>query len=229
MKYLRKLIPLAVFVIFLALIFIGIPSLIKVRKILCSSQFGPCKEDLTNQLAKVQGQSLKDARKNLNSLLANDISISKFSIWYKCPDILTVNIIEKKPKFAIKSSQIDKYVLVDKDGLATKIADSTNLPFIEIDEKPPNVGEKIKIDSLFALNVLYDIFVSYNVKVGKIKDSSLIIEIEPNLSVIFPLEGDREVLVGSLVTILDRLKEAEKESKIEVREIDLRFKNPVIR
>jgi hypothetical protein len=51
--------------------------------------------------------------------------------------------------------------------------------------------------------------------------------------VIFPLNRDASVLFGSLKLVIDVLNSDTKEPKIEndllVKEIDLRFKNPVLR
>jgi hypothetical protein len=45
--------------------------------------------------------------------------------------------------------------------------------------------------------------------------------------VIFPLEGERAVLISSLRLIISKL-EAEEEGKSQSASIDLRFKNPVV-
>ncbi len=91
-------------------------------------------------------------------------------------------------------------------------------------ENFPNVGEKVTEETLFALELLYDMFSFYQVQTGKIDKSSLVIELSRGPKVIFPLEGSHQVLLGSLRLVLSKLN-----SDSQVSTIDLRFKNPVIK
>ena len=76
-------------------------------------------------------------------------------------------------------------------------------------------------------------FSTYQVQDGEIIDSNLVVEVTGGRSVIFPLQGDKEVLMGSLNLILSRLNSEDEKSRIEGAEnveiIDLRFKNPVLK
>jgi hypothetical protein len=76
-------------------------------------------------------------------------------------------------------------------------------------------------------------FSSYQVREGIIEDESLVIELSQGPRVIFPLEGEKEVLLGSLRLVLSKLNNDAQDSKIEnvsgASIIDLRFKNPVIK
>ena len=55
----------------------------------------------------------------------------------------------------------------------------------------------------------------------------MIVKIAGGVKVIFPLEGDIDVLLGSLRLILSQLNNDERE--IRIGSIDLRFENPVLR
>lgn len=93
------------------------------------------------------------------------------------------------------------------------------------------MGEKVSQENLFVLNLIYSLYSSYQVGGGKIENQGLVIQLPQGITVIFPLEGDEAVLLGSLRVILDRLNEDIKDSRIEkeVKVIDLRFQNPVLK
>ncbi len=62
------------------------------------------------------------------------------------------------------------------------------------------------------------------------KKGSLVVDIPHERAVLFTLEGDKDALLGGLKLIMSRLNKIAQDSKIEgVTEIDLRFKNPVVR
>ena len=137
--------------------------------------------------------------------------------------------MEKKPKYALKAE--DTYALVDKEGLVIKIEKETPLPYIELAGVLPNVGEKVSQENNFALELMYNVYASYQVRGGRLENQSLVVELPQGLKVIFPLEGEKEVLLGALRVILDRLNESDKDSRIgkEITEVDLRFQNPVLK
>jgi len=203
-KYLKILFLFLGLAAITALIFF-LPRLIRINKISCKSQYGECSLDLTERFAKLQGKSLFDARGAIGEELSGERTISDFMIQFKLPSNLVVNVLEKKPKYALKAG--DTYALVDKEGLVIKIEKETPLPYIELAGVLPNVGG------------------------GRLENQSLVVELPQGLKVIFPLEGEKEVLLGALRVILDRLNESDKDSRIgkEITEVDLRFQNPVLK
>jgi len=227
-KYLKFLFLVLVLAGVAALIFF-LPRLIRINKISCKSQYGECSSDLTERFSKFQGGSLFDARKQVGEELSGEKTISDFMIQFKLPSNLVVNVLEKKPKYALKAGET--YALVDKEGLVIKIEKETPLPYIEAQGVPPNVGEKVSSQINFALELIYNVYASYQVREGRLENQSLVVELHQGPKVIFPLEGEKEVLLGALRVILDRLNEDDKDSRIgkEITEVDLRFQNPVLK
>ena len=66
-----------------------------------------------------------------------------------------------------------------------------------------------------------------------VKNNQLIFIFADGKKVIFPLKGDREVLMGTLLVILNQLNSEGRGTKIEdinnFKVIDLRYNNPVIK
>ena len=73
----------------------------------------------------------------------------------------------------------------------------------------------------------------YQINIGEIINDSLVIELDSGTKVLFPLEGDKQILLGALRLIDSKVTtEGEELSGVDgqvVETIDLRYKNPVLR
>lgn len=234
MKYVKAFFGFILIAFFISLFFV-IPKKLKIKRIVCQSQFGPCNVSVLGLINNVENgeKSLNDVKKELQGIFANSALISDYSLHFQFPNIIEVNLLERKPEYAIKTKGTDSYALIDKEGYVIYFQDLTGLPVLTTIEPPPNVGKTVSDETFFALEILYGMFSSYQVREGKIEDESLVIELSQGPRVIFPLEGEKEILLGSLRLVLSRLNNDGQDSKIEnvsgASIIDLRFKNPVIR
>ncbi|MEK7550925.1 MAG: hypothetical protein AAB535_04055 [Patescibacteria group bacterium] len=222
-----KKILFVISIIFIILIPISIPRLIKIEKIECATQYGTCSEDMqftiTNLPARPAGgqfTNLQKAKKEIGEVMKSYYYVSDFSAQFKIPNSLKVQILVKKPTYAIKQKGTENFALVDFTGTVLGISNSSSLPRIEIDQQIKSVGEKISDSELLALNLVGGVFSMYQVGLGRVEGPSLLVELPQGNNVIFPLDGDRDILLGSLRLIY---------SKVQDREIDLRFANPVLR
>lgn len=230
----KRLIFFFLVVLFVASPFVVLPRLVKVKTVSCQSQYGPCSKLLDDKVASVDKNSLYVTKKALKKILLSEAQVSTFSFHFKFPDRLEVNLLERKAEFAISFNDKAQTALVNKEGYILAFGETTSLPFLVDNEVPPNVGEKINEKKLFALRVVGDMFTNYQIRKGQIENNSLEFKLNSGQTVIFPLEGDRQLLVAALNTILAKLKASEDEIRIEngsrpVNIIDLRFKNPVLR
>lgn len=234
MKYVKAFFGFILLAVFVSLFFV-VPKKLKIKDIACQSQFGPCNTNILGFINKVENgeKSLSDVKKELHGILSSSILISDYSFHFQFPNKIEVNLIERKPKYAVKAEGTDSYALIDKEGYVIYFHDLTGLPVLLTTEPPPNVGEIISDKTFFALEILYGMFSSYQVREGVIEDESLVIELSQGPRVIFPLEGEKEILLGSLMLVLSKLNNDGQDSKIEnvsgASIIDLRFKNPVIK
>jgi len=227
-RYVRLVLPILVIALSFAAFTFG-PKFIQINEVVCRSQFGPC--NLEDKLSGLAGKSLDETKREVKSVLLQEDSISDFSMQFKIPGTLEVAVIEKKPKFALKDAATDNLALVDKEGKVLKIVEDSSLPRVIMAGKLPNVGEKVKEEYFFALNILYNVSASYQVSEGRIENNSLVVNVPQGYKVIFPLEGDQDVLLGALRLLIERLNDRTKDSRISegITEIDLRFKNPVLK
>lgn len=229
MKYLRFGIYILL-IFFLFFPFLVLPRLIKVKKVECHSQYGLCSNELLIKVNSVLGDSIDGAKKKAAEVFKNTQLIENYSFRFKLPSTLRIDLILKKPKYALYSKETKEIVVVDGKGVVLEKATDTNLPHVTISDNLPNVGEVVDSKKIFALEIIHSIYYLYQVKSGEIINDSLEVIIPGSAKIIFPLGGERDILLGSIKLILSRLNQDENSLKIgKVKEIDLRYKNPVIR
>ena len=233
MKYKRKqnfnifkVLSIVLIIIFVFSIPIVIQKLIKIEKIECESQYGKCDEAIANSL-QLTG-NYKDTKKIIEQRLEKDILVNSYLIQYQIPNKLKIDINLKKPKYAIFNGS--KYFLIDKDGLIIEESSETNLPTLNKENVNLVIGEKIGEKDKFALSIINGLAYLYSINSGNIINDELKVISSEGIIIRFPLEGDKDVLLGSLRLIFSRLNDETKGIRIEdTREIDLRFKNALLR
>jgi len=221
----KTVIKLILGVLVLIVLTIFVSRILKIGDITCSSQFGPCNVTIFAKLENLEGLPFHQAKVGISEILAHEVLVKDFSIQFYLPNRLSVNLIERKPQFAVVRSDTKALALVDAEGYIVSIEEASNLPQIVIPEGIGSVGEKVSQENFFALLILADLFSFYQVKVGVVENGALYIFLNDGTKVIFPLEGDREILISSLALVLKRYEGVD----VKPREIDLRFKNPVLR
>ena len=212
---------LVVFVFLSILIF---PLAIKI-KVACLSQYGVCSDNLYNDLGKYNGKNLFIANMGIVKFLKSNFLISQFSTQFKLPNILAVNVLIKKPVFALSDGKsID---LVDNEGTVLSYANNTQLPRVTINQNLPNPGTKVDSGVLNALKIVFGLSEMYQVNFGEIRDGSLVVDLPAQIRVLFPLDEDSQVVLGALRLIYPKVSTGDFAGKYS--EIDLRFRNPVLR
>lgn len=197
------------------------PRIIKIQRVKCYSQYGICEEEIFLLFGNLSGQSLRDAKINIKEKLKQNLLVEKFALTFRLPGTLRVDVILKKAKFALVKKDSPGAVLLDKDGNVLQKSAKTNLPQVMTTGSLPAVGEKVAPEKLFALNLVYSLNFYYQVNSGEITKEGLVVKLSQGSEVIFPLAGDKEILLASLKLILSRPEGAKL--------IDLRFKNPIIK
>ena len=197
-----------------------LPYVVGVNKVVCKSQFGKCSDNITVEINQVGLDNYRQTKKKLKSVLASDIFVRSYAIGFSLPGTVEVNIIERKPKYALLARQKDKYAVLDDEGFVLLILEESNLPSVIGDMR--NVGESVSPKELFALEIVFDMFGLYGVKSGEMVGESLVLEAKEK-RIVFPIEGDKDKLIGTARLVLD------DGQYDEFREIDLRFKNPVLK
>lgn len=208
-----------------------IPSkFVTINKIECKSQQNSCNSEVVNKLQSLQGENLYSVKRNLEVILDDEIIVKNYNLQFKFPGTLEVLLVEKKPEFALTTYEKKDFHVIDDSGNVLFKTTTTELPIVLVQEMNIEKGGKVKSEILFALELVKDLNLTLGIKEGKVEDRSLLIELPDNLTIIFPIEGDREVLIGSLILLYNEFQsETGKEKFADIASIDLRFKNPVLR
>lgn len=224
MSKLKKII-LTLGVVIVILIIFSFQFIIKV-KTECEGQYGDCPKEIESGIRNQESRNLYQTKQKVSKYLKNNIQVSDYSTQFKFPNFLKVDILIKKPAYMIKNSE-GKSVLVDREGLVLNSGNNIlTIPTLTTSENLKDVGEKINDNQLFALKLIEGVYEMYQVNTGNMIDNSLTVELSSGIEVIFPIDGDIQVLLGSL-----RLVFAKIESNVTgtYSQIDLRFKSPVLR
>lgn len=219
-----KRLPYLLILVFAAVLIL-LPLLIKVR-IECKSQYGDCPSEVASGLETFGEKNLFISRQKASSYLKKNFLVADFSIQFKLPNVMLVNVIAKKPYFALKNATSGKFELVDQKGVVVAVTDASNLPTVVTPEPLKKTGEVVRASDLFALNLVAGTYQMYQVGYGTITNDALAVDIGGGLRVIFPLEGDSEVLLGGLRLIYSKVTTNYLGT---YSQIDMRYKNPVLR
>jgi len=229
MIYLRRFIMLAL-LIGAFYVVISIPKFVIIRRVECESQYGPCSINITKGLDSFKDLSFKGAKRKILFELSQNLFISDYSVRYAFPDTIKIYVVEDRPRYALKDSESSDFALVDQKGLVLTHSKETNLPQVA-SFGTPAIGSRVTQEQLLALNIVYDVYYLYKIKDASIQENEFVVELDGGPKIIFPLDGDRETLVGTLNFLLTNIGRVEKDSKSHslISEIDLRFRNPVLR
>lgn len=222
----KKLLLVLFLAAFLGVLFILPSRLIKIAKIECESQYGDCPKETVANLEKESGKNLHDAKIGVSRSLKDNLLISDYNTQLQLPNTLKVDLVIKKASFALKQKDTDNFTLIDKDGTVVLIVNSSQLPTVEIPSGLKNVGEKVEDVDLFSLKLIKGVSAMYQVNLGRVVNDTLVVELPQHLNVIFPLEGDTEVLLGALRAVVTKI---DQDTSRSFHELDLRFRNPVLR
>lgn len=228
-KNLRYILIFFLIVLVIIGIYFGLKE-IKTKSINCESQYGPCSDSVNRDLEKYRGISISKSLSDIKKVLSKNNKVSEFSVRYIFPNMLSVYVVEKKGEVALGKQGVDEFIILDKTGQVIEKTKNTSLPIINIttsENTDYKLGSKVSENLIFALQLERLIFSSYGVKLISLYNDRIETKLNNGPKVIFPVEGEIDVLMGSLNLILSRLNN--QTGEIRIGEVDLRYKNPVIR
>lgn len=206
-----------------------IQKVISIKNIECKSQFGDCPNIILDSFNLHLPKSYKDTKTRIEKALSENYLVESYLISYKLLDRVKVDLVLKTPYFAVIDSSNQIYTL-GKDGLVLSKADSTDLPSLKVSNSSFESGKKVQPKILFGLNILKKVGLLYTVSEANLQEDELKVVLSDGITARFPLEGDIDVLAGSLRLIFSRLNDESKGIKMsDIKEVDLRFKNAILR
>lgn len=225
---------------FKLLLLLGVASLVAglvlgIRKItlsevVCTAESDQCVEGITGDFADLPGQPLVYAKQVLQAKLAQNVLVKSFTVSYKLPNSLAVAVVARQPAYAFWAKDFRQAALVDTDGVVVGYSNAPGLPTITVESATPSVGQTVSQELLSAEQIYAKVALLHPISEAKFLDGHLSIKLADSYLVLFPLDSDTDVLVGSLALLLARLNSQAQEFTIDpISTIDLRFGNPVLK
>lgn len=219
-KYFLLLVPLILLILF--------TNSVRVKKVSCFTQYGPCPDSFSEKLSGFVGRPLftigaSEIKKSLSGVGAVGLpaQAGEVRVLKHLNGRLEVNARVEKPRVAVSINGEQKLFLVNLNGEIVSEAFYSSLPKLTV-----RIGKVSPKDSGFVSGVR---LVELTSRAAPIENAEVTSEglvfTTDGTQVLMPLSGrQHQVLVGSLQLILTRSTiEGKRLSKI-----DLRFKNAVV-
>lgn len=229
-----KLLSLLLFFILLLFIPLIIKTSIKINKFECESQLGKCPQDLENYTLSLNGFNYQVVKKNITNYLNNSYLVESYLIQYKIPNTVKIDLNVKKPINSFVFAGDTQYFLITNEGVVVDVKDKTDLPNVVVQGnklfKTYNLGEKVDPKILFASNIANNLNYLFSIKEVKLENEYLSAVSNEGILILMSISSETDLIVGSIRLIFSRLNKADEGIRMEdVKEIDLRYKNPILR
>lgn len=215
--------------VLLAILLFSLFFFLKVRSVSCELDRSlPCSSSLVEKLSAFEGTRLFQSERKIRQMLTSLPEVESYAVrTFPLGDVV-VRIILREGRVAIKPESSNTYTLYTKDGILVKEASETNLPTIVL-------KEQINTEAVpFVAALSYQLTTILPVSQMTVEGESLKVVLRDNRILLYPLEGDIDVLLGSTLITFSQLNLTDGKLIIDrqavvIREIDFRFKNPVLR
>lgn len=224
--------------VFIFLILISLPFFVVlankhflVTDLECHSQFGKCDNEFTSRILRGLPVKYSNLDSYLTNVLQDESEVYKYTYQLKLPSRIRLDVVIRKPVFALKSDSVTSASLVDQDGKVVGISEDTTLASMYIEEQLPNVGQSVSEETMSRILIAQGIYKIVNVEKLMVKGSDIYIDSTNVPEIVLPTDKDHELLLGSVGLVLSRLKHIQEETKIDISEIsriDFRYKDPII-
>jgi len=126
----KKILAWALGVVFLVVVIILPSRLIRISKVECESQFGPCSFLTNGYLENVLGRPLGEAKEFLNNKLAEETQVEEYTVRFNLPSTLKVHVVERKAYVALMHEGLSTMALIDEDGVVIGFREKVSLPIL---------------------------------------------------------------------------------------------------
>jgi hypothetical protein len=215
--------------ILLVLLFIAVAFLFKIRSVSCTTvDHSRCPEKIQQLLDSLNGSRLFFSGKKLKTVLLNQPEVQSFSTRTSVLGDIMIELTLREAFVALKPESSSVYTLYTKDGVVVKETPETTLPVVVLKEQ---LSEK---EIPFVATLGWNITGVLPVSDMSVEGGALKVTLRDHRIVYYPLSGDIDLLLGATLATFSQLNLTEGKliidrQAVEIHEIDLRFKNPVLR
>lgn len=210
-------------------LFVSLFFFLKIRSVSCSADHTPsCPSSLLEKLQAFKGSRIFQSERKIRNTLSSEPEVLSYAVKTSPLGDITVRITLREGSIALKPESSNTYTLYTKDGILVKEAPDTSVPTVVL-------KEQINTEAVpFVAALSYQLTTILPVSQMTVEGESLKVVLRDNRILLYPLQGDIDVLLGSTLITFSQLNLTEGKLIIDrqavvIREIDLRFKNPVLR
>jgi len=204
---------------------------VKVHEIVCISQFYACNESIRNDIDSVSKDSMIKTRGALIGLLRNEAIVKNFSFQYQLDGKLILHVNEREPKYCI-TNKVNSYY-ADELGVVIEIVNGMEVNCIQNINTTYKMKDSLNNNDLLSAQIFYKIRRLSTVESGLIEEKNFVIEYKDRIKLIFPLEGQPDVLIGKAyytISQFGKINQYITENGFGgITEVDFRYNNPIIR
>jgi hypothetical protein len=216
-------------VLFLLVVFFGLRTFfirrIGIEKVTCTSSAGDCPLTLQTHLRGMQGKPFGEAPGFLRDVFSHIYFTEHYSYQLVPPHELFVSVVSSHPYYCIivGSTRID----VSDTNIVLALLEEPGTDCLRTDMNlTVGLGKPLANEYLFAAKLSKALTEARFAHQFVIHDTSLTATFSDR-SVLYPTSGDIPYLVGATELVFSRLNTDETLSRI--KEIDLRYTQPVLR
>lgn len=207
-------------------------QLLVIKTVDCKTQYGPCENEDIQLASRFVGKNIfLVSDLVVGETLQANFKNNRVFVHRQLLHTLSLVIEKRKAALAIRKEKLTRGLfLISSDGMTLAFDNARSaLPTVNLSEDYPTpvVGEKVSAEIASASKILGLVKKVENIFDGQLDKEGLSVTISlgKNVKVIFPKDGNPQVLVGALQLILEQAKMKNKIPEV----IDLRYKNPVLR
>ncbi len=173
------------------------------------------------------------------SYLSTNYLINDYLIQYKIPNTLKVELNVKKYTNSFNFAGDTQYFLISSDGIVIDLKNETDLPnviihdfnlFKNAGQNAYKQGDRVDEKIIFASELVNNLNYLFSIKEVNLYNDYITAISNEGIVITVPNKADKDLIVGSLRLIFSRLNQGTEGIRMdEVREIDLRYKNPILR
>jgi len=199
--------------VFLAFYFLS--RKIVIAAVTCANKEGSCSGEIENMLQAQIGRNYFDAKRELEKNLRESSKVKSFNLRFIFPSALNLEVVEKEAVIAMVFAP-ERIFLFDEESNVVGEVRETQLPTLKVVESASDRS------ITFAAGLFKDLNKYYKITSGELTRFGLKANIS-GAEVTFPLEGDIDIILGSLEVVILRFSTGKSYT------VDLRYKNPVIK
>ncbi len=200
----------------------------RIKSVECSSDKKECSREISESLMQISGKNGILSAVIINNILKNNPLIKDYSVRVSLAGVVDIQVTEKTPRNCLSVGGMSYFI--DEDGVIIKKGEDSSGCITKTNGSDYKVKDFVSSSDNFCLSLDYKLRNLKTHRNSRIENGIFVIDYEDGIKLIFPLEGNAELIAGRVYYTLSQFDRINKElSGKRITEADFRFKEPIIR